>query len=207
MSAPLVYRWEDGAMHPMGRFARQAHDQFEPGETYFLGEIEERSEVSHNHQFAWLKDAWASLPEDLGAKYPSKEHLRKAALIHTGWCTIRDYPCQSRAEAQRLAVAIRGLVDEYAVILVQDAVVRLIEARSQARGKMKPADFQKSKQSILEWVAALLEVTPASLSGGPTAQDAAAMQFREPKATEGTDHNNTPSPPRSGVGRKPAPVG
>lgn len=167
MKQPLVYTFIDGAMVPLGRFGRLAHEQYEPNQTYFLGDIEERSEVSHRHEFVWLKEAWETLPEDLGEKYPSSEHLRKAALIATGWSTIHDYACVTPAEARRTYAIIRSLVDEYAVVVVQDAVVRVVEARSQARAKMKPADFQKSKQDILDWVSGLLGVEPSSLSPPP----------------------------------------
>lgn len=172
-SPPLVYRWRTlyddcgevvEAMAPIGRFARQAHAQFEPDASYFLGEVEERSEVSHRHEFVWLRDAWRSLPDALAAEYPSAEHLRKKALINTGWCDIKDYPCANRAEAGRLRAVLRGVLDEYAIIDVRDAVVRTIQAKSQKRGRMSPADFQASKTAILEWVAALLEVEPRALA-------------------------------------------
>lgn len=179
MIAPLVYRCvlhnELGlAMVPLGRFARQAHDQFEPEQTYFLGEVEVRSEVSHRHEFAWLREAWQTLPEGIAADYPSAEHLRKRALINTGWCNVRDYACASRAEAVRLAAALRGELDEYTVVVVSDASVRVLRAKSQGKGKMSPADFQKSKTDILEWVSNLLGVDPSDLSAREPATAASA---------------------------------
>ena len=163
MNQPLVYRFEDGAMQPVGRFARQAHDQFEPGQTYLLAEVQESSEASHRHEFAWLKEAWQTLPESIAADYPSSEHLRKRALINTGWCDITDHPCASRAEAARTAATLRRELDDYAVVIVQDAVVRVLRAKSQGYRKMNREDFGKSKQDILEWVAALLGTSPQAL--------------------------------------------
>lgn len=176
MSAPLVWRWHEGAMHPLHRFARQAHQQYEVDQTYFLGEIEERSEASHRHEFAWLRDAWQTLPETIAADYPSVEHLRKRALINTGWCDVRDYACASRAEALRLATALRGELDDYTVIVPKDAVVRVLRAKSQARGKMNPANFKQSKTDILEWVANLLGVEPSRLSPADAAANAQNME-------------------------------
>jgi len=165
VNAPLVYRWDGEAMQPFnGRFAREADRQFAIGGVYCLGEIEERSTANHNHEFAWLKDAWVNLPETVGANYPSAEFLRKMALINTGWCTVRDYPCASRPEAGRLHKMLAAELDEYAVVVTQDAVVRVLRAKSQARNKMNAADFKASKQAILEWVSALIETTPEQLS-------------------------------------------
>lgn len=134
------------------------------GEVVMMEVLEERSEVSHRQEFAWLREAWKTLPDNLADLYRSADHLRKAALIATGWCHVRDYPVASRKEAVRLAAALTAELDEYAAVLVEADVVRVCRAKSQARNKMKKADFQASKTAILEWVAALLEVEPEVLS-------------------------------------------
>lgn len=161
--APMPYRWSGDAwvIHP--RFQRQADAAFAIGETRMMVEVEERSEVSHRQEFAWLKDAWMSLPEQIATNYPSAEFLRKQALIATGWCTIRDYPCNSRAEAVRLAANMRSEADEYTIVQVEHTVVRVMKAKSQSMKAMGKADFEASKRDILEWVAKLLEVEPATL--------------------------------------------
>lgn len=165
MSAPpILMTWEGDAMRPLPRFAGLADEQFVIGATYRMAEIEERSEVSHNHQFAWLKPAWQSIPDALKADYPSPEHLRKRALIATGWCSVQDYPCGSRAEAARWAVNLKREADEYTVVIPSESVVRVYKARSQARGAMDRADFQASKTAIIEWISGLIEVAPATLA-------------------------------------------
>jgi hypothetical protein len=162
MSAPpMWFQWDGEAMIPRSR--RAADERFVIGEFYRLGEIEEASEVSRSHQFVWLKEAWANLPDHLVAAYPSPEHLRKAALINTGWCTTTDYVCTSHAEAQRWATNLRREVSPYDVVEVSAGVVRVHRARSQKKGAMDRKDFQDSKNAILEWVAKLLEVDPAAL--------------------------------------------
>lgn len=56
------------------------------GETYKLAPFHDRSQSSHNHEFAVIADMWQSLPE----KYrhepwaQSPEHLRKYPLIMWG---------------------------------------------------------------------------------------------------------------------------
>ena len=86
-----------------------------------VGETE-RSEISHSHQFAWLHEAFAQLPESLSERFPTEAHLRKHALIQTGFRSERTFACASKAEALRLAAWLRPK-DEFAVIVVRDNVV------------------------------------------------------------------------------------
>jgi hypothetical protein len=164
MSAPLTYQWDGEAMRPLPRFAREADKQFVVGETYPLAVEHGRSHATHAHEFAWLSDAWATLPETIAHEYPSAEHLRKRALIATGFCTIRDHVCASRAEAQRLASALRGELDEYVLVIATETVVRVCRAESQSKRTMGAKRFQESKTSILNYVANLLGVGSDSLT-------------------------------------------
>jgi hypothetical protein len=161
---PIPMQYEGGGLfRALRRAVGVAEHHYGAGEVILMAPVEERSEVSHRHEFAWLRAAWASLPEHLADEYPSAEALRKRALIATGWCDVRDYACANRAEAQRLAATLRGELDDYTVVIVREAVVRVCRAKSQAKNKMKAADFQASKTAILEWIAGLLEVQPAAL--------------------------------------------
>lgn len=165
MSAPPIpCVWTGEAFQPLRNFHNIARAHYGEGECVTLEPHEERSDKSHDHQFAWLKDAWQTLPEAIAADYPSPTHLRKRALIAAGWCDVRDYACASRAEAQRLASTLRGELDDYTVVIVRDAVVRVCRAKSQAKNKMKAADFQRSKSDIIEYVARLLDVAPETLA-------------------------------------------
>lgn len=163
MSALIPMQWSGEEMRPLPSFARMADEAFVIGAVYRMVELEERSEVSHSHQFAWLKPAWQSLPDDLKAEYPSPEHLRKRALIRTGWCTVQDYPCGSRSEAARWAINLKRESDEYTVVVPSESVVRVYRARSQARGAMNKADFQASKTDLMNWIADLIGVEPDTL--------------------------------------------
>ncbi|WP_216073446.1 hypothetical protein, partial [Acinetobacter baumannii] len=73
--------------------------------------------ASHNHEFAWLHEAWHSLPERYAEQFPSSEHLRKYALIQAGYSNSHSLVCGSKAEALRLAAFIRPM-DEFAVVTV-----------------------------------------------------------------------------------------
>lgn len=162
-SPPIPMRWTGESLTPVRGFDRIADEHYIVGDVYRVITQDERSEVSHRHEFAWLREAWKSLPDALRMEYPSSEHLRKRALIETGFCTMQDYVCGSKAEAGRWAANLRRELDEYAVIVPRESVVRVFRAKSQSRAAMGAADFQASKTAVIEWVAALLEVAPRTL--------------------------------------------
>lgn len=159
---PIWFQWDGESMVP--KSASAADQYFIIGQTYRLGEIEERSEISHNHQFAFLKTAWDSLPERMRTEYPSVEALRKRGLIATGFYSVQDYACGSKAEAARWADFLKREVEEYALVVPSESVVRVFRARSQKRSAMNKADFQASKDALMEWVSGLLEVAPGLLA-------------------------------------------
>jgi len=145
-------------------FQRQADQQFCVGESYRLAPIEDRSDISHNHEFAWLREAWASLPEALSDQFPSPAVLRKWALIRAGYCDVTDHVCQFKTEAARTAVLLSAQTDDYAIIAVEDKTVRVFKARSQSRKAMDKAEFQASKTAIMDVIAGLLDVEPEALA-------------------------------------------
>lgn len=164
MSLPVLFQWRDGAMVPAtGHWQREADRQFKPGFRYRMVEEAERSTISHNHEFAWLKTAWLSLPDALYDQYPSPEHLRKFALIAKGHCTMVQHACASVAEAERLAVILKPY-DTYALVRQRGPVVTVYTAVSQSRRAMGGPMFQRSKQDILDYVADLLGVDAESMT-------------------------------------------
>ncbi|PWE26692.1 hypothetical protein C4N9_20745 [Pararhodobacter marinus] len=138
------------------------------GETVFVSIERVRSENSHKHQFAWVKDAWASLPE-AEAFQPwaeTPETLRKHALIATGFHRLYTLDCGSNAAAQRVrAELIRAetKAEGYAVGQVIGPVVRIWTPESQSYRAMGKARFQESKEAILGWIAAKIGVAPEEL--------------------------------------------
>ncbi len=162
---PIMFSWDGEHMIPASTYwSRQCDEQFVVGERYRLVEEHERSQVSHNHEFAFIKEAWNSLPDALLDQYPSSEHLRKYGLIAKGHCTMTQHPCVSAAEAERTEASLRKHVDTYAIVRRRGAVVTVYEAVSQSYRSMGKAQFQKSKSDLMEFIGDLLDVDPATLS-------------------------------------------
>jgi hypothetical protein len=137
------------------------------GQRYWLEEVSDRSWISHRHEFAWIKQAHDNLPEAFANEFPSPEHLRKAALIATGWHRETIIDAGSRAAAARVAAYARG-EDEFARVVVRGPTVVIQKARSQRMhglDRMDKAEFQQSKDDILGWLAELLGVEPQRLRG------------------------------------------
>jgi hypothetical protein len=121
-----------------------------------------RSLATHNHFFAALADAHANLPHDLADRWPTSEHLRKYALIRTGYRDERSIIAASKAEARRVAAFIKPM-DEFAVVSVHDAAVVVWTAKSQSMKAMGKKAFGESKNAVLSFVAELIGVTPEQL--------------------------------------------
>ena len=155
--SPFRAIWAGGAFVPEDRFLGTVRAEFGEGEIVPLVRHEDRSGASHNHYFATLADLWESLPEGEADRWPTVEHLRKYALIRTGWRDERSIVCASRAEALRLAAFVRPM-DPYAVVAVSEAVVRVWTAKSQSLRAMGRQDFEKSKQNVLDFVADMIGV-------------------------------------------------
>lgn len=143
---------------------RAADRAYVIGEVYRLVPHEERSARSHNHYFASLHEAWTNLPEEAAERFPSVDHLRKWALIKAGFRDERSIACSSKAEAQRIAAFVKPM-DEFAVVVVREAVVVVLTAKSQSVKAMGKQDFQASKDAVLEIVSELIGVKPDQLQG------------------------------------------
>lgn len=163
MTAPLPFEWDGEAMRVLPGFQRQADQLFTIGERYRLAPIEERSAASHRHYFSAVNEAWANLPEQLAAHYPTAEHLRARALIEAGYCTIADYVCSSRAEAVRWAANLRAEASEYALVVISETVVRVFKPKSQSVKAMGREEFQASKDAVFTALAKMIGVTTAEL--------------------------------------------
>ena len=171
-TAPLMLRYEgEGEFRPASGFwAGRADHEYVVGETYKLAPFHDRSQSSHNHEFAVIADMWQSLPE----KYrhepwaQSPEHLRKYALIMCRYCNTQTFTCGSRAEAERWAKNMRPL-DEYSVVTWEGSTVYRFTAQSQSKRAMGAKLFQESKTAILEYIEDLIGV-----ERGETARSEAA---------------------------------
>lgn len=162
MGAPLTYEWNGEAMVPLPRFHNRANAEFVVGEEYPLAIEEGRSQRSHNHFFAELATAWANLPDHMAERFPTAEHLRKFALIRTGYSDQRTLACSSRAEALRVLAFVKPL-DEFAIVTVQEATVTVFTAQSQSKRAMGAKEFQESKDKVLAYVSQLIGVDVSDL--------------------------------------------
>ena len=155
---PIEYQWDGESLTPSTPFmARLADKHLVIGEAYRMVEDHARSAKTHNHYFASLQDAWRTLPEDLSEEFPTAEHLRKKALIRCGYADERSIVCASKAEALRVAAFIRPM-DQYAIVVVSEATVKVYTAESQSKKAMGAKRFAESKSAVFEYLDRLLGV-------------------------------------------------
>lgn len=147
--SPFLARWDGERMEPLARFKKACDAGLVVGELYKVDCIEDRSAKSHSHYFARVHELWLNLPEGEAERWPTAEHLRKWALIKTGFCDERSIACSSKAEAQRLAAFVKPM-DDFAVVAVSQAAVKVWTAKSQKKSAMGADDFQRSKTAVLE---------------------------------------------------------
>lgn len=159
MTSPIFATWEGDCFHPLKRHHNILAATLVIGQTYRLDIDNERSMASHRHEFASLKEAWLMLPENIAQEYASPEHFRKKLLIAEGFYHQRDIVCATNAEAIRWMRELR-LRDDYAVYSVNGAVIVERVAKSQSVKAMGKADFQRSKQAILDRAWGLCGISP-----------------------------------------------
>lgn len=160
---PLPFVWDGEAMQIRPGFQKQADEAFCIGETYTLSVVEDRSASSHRHYFAAVNEAWANLPDSLAERWPSAEHLRKAALIRAGYRDERSFACSSRAEAIRMAAFLKP-IDDFAMVALSGTTVLVLTAKSQSVRAMGKAVFQESKDAVLNALAEMIGVDAQALA-------------------------------------------
>lgn len=157
---PIRYVWDGECHRPASPFwQRRADEQFVVGEPVDLLRHDGVSTASRGHYFAQLKEIWTNLSDEDAAQFPTVDHLRKHALIATGYRDERKIVCASVLEARKVAAFIRPL-DEYALVVARGEVVVVATAKSQSASAMGKHAFQKSKTDVLEWGWARIGVTP-----------------------------------------------
>ncbi len=83
----LPMRWdsEEACFRVEETYKRVARRQYVHDEVYPVGVHEQRSTAAHAAYFASVGEAWKNLPEADQDRYPTPDHLRKWALVATGW--------------------------------------------------------------------------------------------------------------------------
>lgn len=162
-SAPIEVVWDGKAFTPSSPYwVRKAEGQFAAGEIVHMVQHEPRSMASHGHYFAAVEAAFQNMPDAIKERFPTADHLRKHALIKTGWFNSTEIAVGSNAAALRVAAYIQAQ-DEYALAVVHGSVVTAFTAKTQSF-KMGNKDFQKSKDDVLGFLSDLLGVKPAELA-------------------------------------------
>lgn len=150
---PIYCIWDGESMIPHKRFSRLAENAFKRGHLYRMVVEEERSINSHRQYFAAVNSAWLNLPESMQLAFPTPDHLRKYALIKAGFCDIQKIS----------KIRPRIHVDGYAIVTEEDGITTVHTAKSQSYRTMGKAEFQRSKEAVLEVLAGMLDVTPDQL--------------------------------------------
>lgn len=141
---------------------------FKEGQRYSLVQFHDRDKASHDQEFVFVREAWASLPENLAERFQSPDALRKWALIRAGFSYSSTVVCDTEADAERFAAFLRPM-DELAVIIVRGVTVTRFVAMSQSKHSMGAKEFYRSKEAIIEVIARMLEVSPQELKGAQSA--------------------------------------
>lgn len=164
-ATPIKFRWGGNSFLPTTPYQGHLADKhFVVGEVYDLVEHHARSHKSHAHYFSRVHDAWQNLPEDLVERFPTKDHLRKYALIKAGYSDSNTLVCASKADARRTAAFLRP-VDSFSVVSVAGNVVTRYSAKSQSERAMGRTDFQASKDAVLGILAQMVGTTRKALEG------------------------------------------
>jgi hypothetical protein len=158
----LALAWDGEAFWPLSADRALAKQTYGQGEIVAFAEAKHRSSPSQRHYFACLREAWVNLPEAYAKRFPTEEHLRKWALIHTGFCQARSVVCRTRAEARSIAAIIRSK-DAYAVVSIEGRTIWHLTARSQSIEAMDHKTFQASKRAVLELLSDIIRIEPADL--------------------------------------------
>lgn len=158
-------RWVGRGFQPSNAAMEVCQTKLRPWEVVKVTVHQGRSMKSHRHMFPWLQDAWLSLPEEhKDAPWAaSPDHLRKWALIKTGFHDIRIISVSDPSDAARVAAFARAL-DPYAVVVIHGGTVLFYTALSQSMKAMGKDRFQASKTAVLNHVAGVLGIHPEELA-------------------------------------------
>lgn len=153
---------------PVGRHDRQLCEQLTFGTVFEADEVKHRSPAHHRFWFAVVNDAWETLSEDLQARFPEPEALRKHLLIKAGWCDSREFVTDGPEAAAILASGLRW-AEPYAAIVVRGNVVFVYVARSQKLTAQNRREFKAVTERGLHALAQMLGVDPTTLMERETA--------------------------------------
>jgi hypothetical protein len=142
-----LFVWNGRAMVPT-----TGAGTYKKGEVYLLRE-EGRVEAARRHYHARVAELWDNLPHD---EFPSPTHLRKFALIRTGFCQEITMPLATEG-LQALFKILARRFDPYVICVSHGESVAAYTAKSQARGSMRDTELSDSMAKVLDYAEGLLE--------------------------------------------------
>ncbi len=169
---PVVFVWNarEGVMRVAARFGNVARAQFRDGEEYPLYVREHRSSKSHAFFFASVKNAHDNLSAENTEILQTPEHLRKWALIVSGWYDETLVDAGEGKYGRRRAIQMAGFarkLDDFAEIKVikhgENWFLRVRVAKSQSLSSMDKEEFKKSSRDVLDVLSGTIEVRRADL--------------------------------------------
>lgn len=162
-SIPIAFVWNGDGMVPARGYAAQADRQYVVGQVYLLEAREERSPAAHAHYFAAVSEAFQNLDEKATEKLKTPDHLRKWALIETGFYDETILDCGSKEVALRMAAFTRA-ADDYSELIVRGPLLVKRTAKSQKVRAMDKDAFKKSSQAVLDLLSDMIGVNRTVLS-------------------------------------------
>lgn len=145
-------------MIPQSGYLAQCEKRFVVGQIYTLEQVDEaRNMNAHNAYMAEVASAWENLSDAATKKLKTPTHLRKWALIETGWYDEQIVDCGTHELASRMATFTHQ-TDEYCEIRIRKNLLVIRRPRSQKRSKMNSEDFKKSSKAVLDLLADMIGV-------------------------------------------------
>lgn len=163
----LRARWRDGTLIPLDKFQPDCRRFFVHDGIYVV-EADRPEHIAANKAYhAEIRTLWSNLPETLDVHYPKPEHLRKRALIKTGYYTANYVTLETEEEA-RVVQSIMKPLDEFSVVIRRNNVVRVYRPRSQRLRReeddavrMDADELKQSRKDVLDFCRALVSVSAA----------------------------------------------
>ncbi len=160
---PVRFIWTGTAMVPFEGFRPLCERQYVVGDRYVLVPYDPRSRLSHGHYFACVQAAWENWPETYPRHLADADQLRKHALIATGHYDQSTGVHKTADEAAAFVATIMRAVD-YAEFSIAGTAVVLRLAKTQKKRVMGAAQFQRSKQDVLDFLSSVLGLDVTTLA-------------------------------------------
>lgn len=157
--ASLDFVWTGAHMQPADYAVRRAAAQYQKDQTYKLVADERVTEPERGFYFRCVRAAWRTIHED-GDRFPTAEHLRKAALIKCNHYKVRYITCENAKQAERVSANVTDK-DEYSVVDLKGNVVAVYTAISQSNkpGGLTIDEWRRTRDDVMDSLAQMLGVS------------------------------------------------